>query len=455
MSKIPKGPDDIAVIVTEGMCIGCGVCVGVCPRPTSIMVMSEAGLWEPRFINAECPPSCGRCTAVCPFIENAPNEGEIGSTLFANQLGVTHNDFLGYSLVCLAGYHPDETVRFSAASGGIVTHIFELAIDCGLVNTVACVGPYCSNTNDFSIQLVEKAEDIRRCASSKYFPVHYADLLRQLLREKRLVALVALPCQAKALRLAANVDPRLKESLVLIVALTCGQMKNAWFTRNLARNHVGTEVLADVLYRVKRVDASAYDYAFQFVHTCVSDNGNVMVPAHVIGPLWESRWCSAYPCCYCDDVFGECADISAMDAWHLPYSKDGRGTTLVVVRSAKAAKLLANSLRSGILHTIDPAVVSASQAGTILDKRAGVAYRYRLANYLGLPSRKRRTTASRVGIAQHFMWTGAYLSAASWRTGERRWRASVMVAGSILFMALGKAVSRVALVLRGLRMRYL
>lgn len=442
------GPTNIAAIVAEGMCIGCGVCVGVCPRPTATMNMSAAGLWEPRFSGVSCPASCGRCYAVCPFSEKTLTETEIGSALFAHNPGVARNDLLGYWITCLVGTHPEEPVRITAASGGIVTMILESALANGLVQAVACVGPYRPETQDFSIQLVENPEDVRRCASSKYFPVHYADVLKQISRERRPVAIVALPCQVKALRMAAQVDLRLKQALVLIVALTCGQMKTAWFTRRLACTYAGTDNLTDVQYRVKRVDASAYDYSFRFTRADADDGGEATVPFHIIGPLWESRWCGAYPCCFCDDIFGECADVSVMDAWHLPYSKDGRGTSLVVVRSTNAEDLLADARQSGTLHTVDPAVVKDSQAGAALDKRAGVAFRARLANRLGLPGRERRVSASTVGIAQQLVWIGAYLSAASGRASERLWRAKFMATGSVLFMGLGRMVSRTIILLR-------
>lgn len=445
------GPTNIATIVAEGMCIGCGVCVGVCPKPTSTMNMSAAGLWEPRLSDASCPASCGRCYAVCPFSEKALTETEIGSALFAHHPGVAHNDLLGYWKTCLVGTHPEEPVRITAASGGIVTMILESALANGLVQAVACVGPYRPETQDFSIHLVETPEAVRRCSSSKYFPIHYADVLKQISRERRPVAIVALPCQIKALRMATQIDLHLKQALVLLVALTCGQMKTAWFTRRLAHSYAGTDNLRDVQYRIKRVDASAYDYSFRFTRTATDGGGDATIPFRIIGPLWESRWCGAYPCCFCDDIFGECADVSVMDAWHLPYSNDGRGTSLVVVRSTNVEGLLAGARQSGTLHTVDPTVVKESQAGAILDKRVGMTFRIRIANRLRLPYRARRVSASTAGFAQRLVWIGSYLSAASGRAGECLWRAKLMAAGSVLLMGLGRTVSRTIILLRRLK----
>ena len=53
---------------------------------------------------------------------------------------------------------------------------------------------------------------------------------------------------------------------------------------------------------------------------------------HLADGDWGAGFFQNPACDWCDDVVGETADVSFGDAWVEPYSSDGRGTNVMVVK---------------------------------------------------------------------------------------------------------------------------
>src|SRR3546814_2429550 len=85
---------------------------------------------------------------------------------------------------------------------------------------------------------------------------------------------------------------------------------------------------------------------------------------------WSSDVCSS-------DVVAETADISFGDAWLEPYSSDGRGTNLIIVRSPIVHGLVRRGIEDGRidLQTVDSHFVEQTQAAGFRQRREGLAYR--------------------------------------------------------------------------------
>ena len=82
-------------------------------------------------------------------------------------------------------------------------------------------------------------------------------------------------------------------------------------------------------------------------------------------------------CNYCDDVVAETADISFGDAWVEPYSSDGRGTNVVIVRSPAVAQMVRDAIADGRLQleTVDARFIADTQAAGFRQRREGLAFR--------------------------------------------------------------------------------
>lgn len=104
---------------------------------------------------------------------------------------------------------------------------------------------------------------------------------------------------------------------------------------------------------------------------------------------WGAGFFQNSACDFCDDVVAETADISFGDAWVEPYSSDGRGTNVVVVRSPEIGELLRGAIadRRLALTEVDASFIRQTQAAGLRQRREGLALR--LARHRGLRLRKR------------------------------------------------------------------
>jgi hypothetical protein len=106
---------------------------------------------------------------------------------------------------------------------------------------------------------------------------------------------------------------------------------------------------------------------------------------------WGAGFFQAPACDFCDDVVAETADVSFGDAWLEPYASDGRGTNVVVVRSAAIGDLLDQGVRAGriTLQPVDADTVHATQAAGFRQRREGLALRLATRSAGKLRPRKR------------------------------------------------------------------
>jgi hypothetical protein len=89
-------------------------------------------------------------------------------------------------------------------------------------------------------------------------------------------------------------------------------------------------------------------------------------------------------------VVAETADVSFGDAWAEPYSADGRGTNVVIIRSPLVQSLITAAIAEGrlSLDAVDSKFVEQTQAAGFRQRREGLAYRLTWP-HLGIQPRKR------------------------------------------------------------------
>jgi hypothetical protein len=100
-------------------------------------------------------------------------------------------------------------------------------------------------------------------------------------------------------------------------------------------------------------------------------------------------------CNYCDDVMAETADVSFGDAWVKPYSTDGRGTNVVVVRASWLDDLFQAGLREKRveLAPVDGDFLARTQAAGLRQRREGLAYRLHVRREGFVPRKRVRADA--------------------------------------------------------------
>lgn len=162
--------------------------------------------------------------------------------------------------------------------------------------------------------------------------------------------------------------PQLKRKIKLIASLTCGQLQNRFCTEFLAlESGITVEKLSRIDFRRKFKGNIASNY-FQVATDKEGKEGihlpNQKLPFHI----WYYQYFKENACNFCEDVFGEVADVTFMDAWLPEYVNNYRGTSLIIARTSLVQRLLKNS-EEIYLNEITIKKVIESQIGVIQKKR--------------------------------------------------------------------------------------
>lgn len=380
----------ISSVVENDLCVGCGVCVQACANGALDMAWDRNGFLVPESKKDTCD-DCGACIDVCPFNPEPQaacgDEDALAKTFLGD--AQNHHPKVGRYDAIYAGY--SKSWRETSSSGGMGTFIFEMLFKANLIDYIITVGPVESSDNHYHYRIVRSVEELLTTSKTRYYPVTLADLLKQVRQLEGRVAISGVGCFIKAIRLAQSQDPVLRNRIAFLVGIICGGLKSKFFTDYLAgRAGVDPDHYIHPEYRVKAPASTALDYSFSCYD--VSHKALKQVRMRDVGDMWGTGLFKANACDFCDDVTTELADISLGDAWLHPYIKDGKGTSIVVIRSPAAQQLLNEGSMSGelVLERLTPERLIASQQGSFNHRHDGLGYRItrrRRSGYL-VPSKR-------------------------------------------------------------------
>lgn len=340
------------------------------------MKLDKFGEYKPTSSGNCC--GCGLCLKVCPFNGNDENEDTLAHELYAKAPDITYEPFLGYFEKCFVGHVADQKQRLSSASGGLASFILRALLESACVDRIITATPTNQAVPLFEFQVVSSAEALDIARGSIYYPLQMAEVLREVIAGPEIkYAITTLPCFAKAIRSAQQINPNLKRRIKYVLGLACGGCPNAQFTELLSCI-AGMPGPQRVEYRNDQQSKRANDY--RFVCYKGDSRGHVALSS-VFGFMWMNKLFFHHACDLCDDVFGEVADITFMDAWLKEYLADPKGTSLVICRNRDLRELMETHNESGALstHTISEKSVVESQLGVIQHKRAELGARLCLA----------------------------------------------------------------------------
>jgi len=315
----------ISKIVNNGICIGCGMCPALCPDDVLKMFWNVYGEYNP--IEAEkCTEECRICLKTCPFFDMNETEYQISKCLFGDVERISYDPETGYYLASYVGY--SEKHRPTSASGGIMTWLLEMLLTEHIVDIVICVAPTGESDRLFTFQVFDSVDGLKSGAGSAYYPVKLSSVICRILSEPGRYAVTGVPCFIKAIRLAQKNNVKLRERIVVTIGIVCGQMKSKLFTDYVAHLAGVEGDVTNANYRGKSPNQPASNYYYKF--TTSRGEERQISWREGISKAWINGWFTPRACNYCDDVFAECADVTFMDAWLPEYSKDDRGTSLVI-----------------------------------------------------------------------------------------------------------------------------
>lgn len=371
----PLAPRDI---VGSDLCIGCGACVGMSVPEQADMAWDAHGQLKPKPRGKDDWDRHGSETfaRTCPFSPQAVNEDVIAEARFP-AARETH-PLLGRFEQAFVGYADEGDYRPWGSSGGMVSWTAAELLRRGLVDGVAHVAPHdpADGGGYFGYRISRSLDDVRGGAKSRYHPIHLAHVIREIRAVPGRYAIVGVPCFIKAVQLLRREDPLLRDRIAFTLGLFCGHMKSRRLVDSFAwQLGAPVEAVEAVDYRLKDESRPANWYT---AHLSLRDGRRLWKDWwHLADGDWGAGFFQNPVCNMCDDVVAETADIAFGDAWVEPYSSDGRGTNVVVVRSPVIADLIgqARSEERLALDPVDADFIVQTQAAGFRHRREGLAYR--------------------------------------------------------------------------------
>jgi len=324
----------------------------------------------------------------CPFSPQARDEDAIAAERFPAAPVVDGR--IGRFETAYVGHVEEGGFRLNGSSGGLVSWVAAELLRTGAIDGVAHVVPAQGPDGAFfRYRISRSAGQIAEGGKSRYFPVDLAGILREIREVPGRYAIVGVPCFIKAVNLLRAEDPVIAERVTHLLGLFCGHMKSARFVDSFAwQLDVPPQEVHAVEYRRKDAGRPANWYTAQLRLRDGSERSRDWW--HLADGDWGAGFFQAPACNWCDDVMAETADISFGDAWVEPYSSDGRGTNVAIVRSPELRDLVATGLSEGrlALEAVDADFIANTQAAGLRQRREGLAYRLTW-RHRGIRPRKR------------------------------------------------------------------
>ena len=304
-------------VLTKGLCVDCGGCVGLCPYFKSYR--GKIGMIAP------CTLSAGRCHAHCPKVEVDLEEittGLMGKAYDGAPLG--HYLSIGKAR---AGEKIRGKARFQ--NGGTVSALVAFALKTGVIKAAALTGREGLVPTPV---LATSEEEVFSCSTSKYTAAPtIASVNEYTMSRQDSLGVVGTPCQITAVA-QAKLDPLKKEDFRDPVALTIGLLCTwAVDTRRFIPLVSGKTDTGKII----GMDVPPPPAAVMEIHTT---EGSFSIP------IDEIRKTVPAGCAICPDMTAELADIS-VGAMEGDYSWN-----TLIVRTARGSALVEQAVSQGYLE---------------------------------------------------------------------------------------------------------
>jgi len=363
----------ISKIVENGLCTGCGTCVGICPVDAIEMVIEhKKGIYIPQLDEEKCN-QCGLCFDVCPG--HSVDFRKLNQEIFGKE---PDDILLGNYINCYAGHATDYDIRYNSASGGLVTALLIFALEQGMIDGALVTRMKKDKPLEPEPFIARTKDEIIEAAKSKYCPVPANMALKEILKAKEgeRFAVVGLPCHIQGVRKAEQVSAKLRERVVLRLGLVC--------------NHTPTFLATEYLLQrlgIPKVQVTKISYrgdGWPGQMTIVAKDSTKAIP-HFAELYWGITFQKFfYPvrCTTCFDKVSELADISFMDAWLPELSKHRIGESLIVSRSQMGQELIQSAQVTKVIEINkvpgDKVMQSQSLALVSRQRSAGLSLRKQL-----------------------------------------------------------------------------
>jgi coenzyme F420-reducing hydrogenase beta subunit len=376
-------------VARAGLCIGCGGCAARDVTGQAQMAFDRYGQLKPSGPAAWRRARSPVLARVCPFSPHADDEDQLAAERFP--AAPLQDSRIGRFISAYVGHAAEAGFRESGSSGGLVSWTAVELMRRGFVDGVAHVAPVADPEPGgrlFRYRISRTEAQVRAGAKSRYYPVDLSDVLREMRAVPGRYAVIGIPCFIKAVNLQRAEDPILRQRIAFTLGLFCGHSKSARMAESFAwQLGASGEDIAAIDYRRKDPSRPANWYTASITLRDGSERRQDWW--NLADGDWGAGFFQNAACNACDDVVAETADIAFGDAWVEPYASDGRGTNVVVVRSAPLEGLVREGIAEGRLQLaeVNADFIHETQAAGFRQRREGLSLR--LAGRRGLTPRKR------------------------------------------------------------------
>ena len=402
----------IEKIARNGLCTGCGTCVGICPSDALKMVrFNSNGCYFPQLDNERCN-NCGLCLRVCP------GYSVDFKTLNLDIFGREPEDILiGNYQSCYLGHATEDNIRYNASSGGVITALLIFALEKGIIDGALVTRMRKDQPLEPEPFIARTREEIIEASKSKYCPVPANVALKKILNSKRAekFAVVGLPCHIQGLRKAESVHKGLKEKIVLHLGIFCSH-NDTFLQTEFLLNNLG----------LRAQDIAKIDYrgeGWPGMMSILLKNGRKLSLPYSEMISFHKLWFYALPrCALCCDLTAELADVSCGDPW-LPevMANEKIGKSIVICRTKVGKAICIEAVRNGYIEIeeLDPNKVK--QSGDMMKtKKRDIKVRFSVRRLFNKPIPVYNTVLLQPGSINYLRGVLVYLNV--WISSKRYMR---------------------------------
>lgn len=310
-------------VITSGLCVLCGACVGQCPYFLFNSLRGTVQLLDPCDLEKgrcyeQCPRTITDVDVLCRSMFGVPyDENKIG-------VGIVKDIFLARST--------DPEIIKKGQDGGVVTTLLWTAMEEGVID--GAVETKMSDDKSPSGFLARNKEELLQCAGNSYEQSGSLEILNRVQRDtNKKLGVVGLPCQVMAvskMKILPGTSGIDMDNVKLVIGLFCGwSFPPGPFHDFLQKNFDLSKVLK---FDIPHHPAHTFD-----VFTM---EGKKSIE------LDEIRKYISPACSYCFDMTAQFADVSVGSG-----RAKFKGWNTVIVRTEAGAALLEKSKIKGIIET--------------------------------------------------------------------------------------------------------
>ena len=357
----------------QGLCLECGTCEGMCPHNNIKLVPDDEGR---NRIHVQDDSLCENCPGIC--LKVCPG-AEIDMDLLNRQVFGTlpENYWAGNTRQAYLGYSPNDTLKKTSASGGIVSSLIIHAIETGMIQGAYLLTPQQGSPFELKAVLATDKEAVLKSAGSFYWPAPIGQCLREIRQAEGKFAFVGLPCEIQALRKAQAINKGLQDKIAFTIGLYCG-----------GRPTIQGQRFTFSLYGVDLADVDKIKYrepewpGHLKITLKNGEEAHFYKPDQLQG--YAMHLFSHPRCILCHDATSDLADISTGDAHWLEDVRKPEEKSIIVARTKAGLDLLESAREADkvILREVGVDKFVYSQRRPITHKKLALRARLKIADRL-------------------------------------------------------------------------